>query len=335
MAKSTPCDYDLDQGLANSADERNQGGYSIWMTDRILVTGVSGILGRQAARYLFAQGHEVHGWSRRPARPDGLSGLIWHGVDMLNRQAAEDALARIRPTHILHTAWETAHGQFWSASQNMDWVAATIHLVKDAHQQGLQRIVALGTCVEYDPADPNLRHEFASPMVPHTLYGSAKDATRRALEAFARQFGVSFAWARIFMLYGEGEHTGRFVPSLARALVNGEPARMTGGLAVRDFMETRDAGRALAELLMSRVEGPVNVASGKARRLRDVAAVLAEIAGRPDLLKVGALPMRAHEPPFLVADVTRLTHEVRFRPEIGLEQGLADAIALWRPGTKP
>jgi UDP-glucuronate decarboxylase len=77
------------------------------------------------------------------------------------------------------------------------------------------------------------------------------------------------------------------------------------------------------------VIGPVNVASGRAVVLRELAQQVAQRIGHGEL-QVGARPMPEGEPPALVADVARLRDEVRWRPKIGLEDGLDSVIAWWR-----
>ncbi|MCE9520815.1 MAG: NAD-dependent epimerase/dehydratase, partial [Alphaproteobacteria bacterium] len=237
-----------------------------------------------------------------------------------------------RPQTIVHCAWVTDHGAYWTAAQNLDWAAGTLSLVREARERGTTRFIGVGTCAEYEWGSDEPLSETA-PTEPATLYGIAKDGTRRTIEAYAALAGLSFAWARVFMLYGAGEHPNRLVPSLARALVRGEPAKMSSGRAIRDFLDARDVGAAIAALAQSTVTGPVNIASGVPVSLAHVGATLARIAGRPDLLQRGAIPDAMGEPATLVANVRRLAEEVRFVPSIPLEQGLADALDHWRAQT--
>jgi nucleoside-diphosphate-sugar epimerase len=123
---------------------------------------------------------------------------------------------------------------------------------------------------------------------------------------------VQVAWARLFHLFGPGEHPDRLVPSVARALIGGREARVASGRPVRDFASTRFVGDALAALALSEVTGPVNVASGEARAIAELVRWIGAVLGRPGLVSLGALPDRAGEVPFMVADVTRLRREVGF-----------------------
>jgi nucleoside-diphosphate-sugar epimerase len=235
-------------------------------------------------------------------------------------------LEAVRPHSILHIAWTTEHGAFWSSPDNLDWVAATMHLARIAAAVGVQRFVGVGTCFEYAWPDGSECIENVTPVKPTTLYAVCKDATRRILDESDH---FSFAWARLFYLYGPHEDRRRLVGSIASRLVAGQPAPLSEGRAVRDFLDARDAGAALAAITLSDVEGPVNVCSGDAVSVRAIAERLGRIAGRPDLMRFGELPDRT-EPPRIVGSARRLHKEVGFRPVRDLDQGLADTYAWWR-----
>src|SRR5262252_6001104 len=112
-----------------------------------------------------------------------------------------------------------------------------------------------------------------------------------------------------------------------RGLLTDEPVALTSGRQVRDFLDTRDVGAALATMLDSAISGAVNVGSGRGVSLREAGEMLAAIAGRSEeLLRFGALPDREGEPASLVADITRLTEEAGFAPQCPLEQRLAECL---------
>jgi nucleoside-diphosphate-sugar epimerase len=102
------------------------------------------------------------------------------------------------------------------------------------------------------------------------------------------------------------------------------------GTQIRDFTHVDDVARAFVALLDSTIAGPVNIASGEGVTISRVLDLIAEAAGRPDLLRRGALPPRPGEPERLVADTRRLRGEVGFEPRISLEEGIADTVAWWR-----
>ncbi|HRI69199.1 MAG TPA: NAD-dependent epimerase/dehydratase family protein, partial [Polyangium sp.] len=62
---------------------------------RVLIPGISGVLGQRVAKRLFEQGHEVIGIDRRPWR-DAPAGIELHDVD-IRKRAAEDVFRKRRP----------------------------------------------------------------------------------------------------------------------------------------------------------------------------------------------------------------------------------------------
>jgi nucleoside-diphosphate-sugar epimerase len=117
---------------------------------------------------------------------------------------------------------------------------------------------------------------------------------------------------------------------VARALLAGREAECTAGLHRRDFLHTDDLADALITLLGSAVTGPVNVASGLDVPIRKIVELIADACGRPDLVRLGARPTPAGEPPLLTADVSRLRDEVGWSPKIDLAEGLKSTAAWWR-----
>jgi nucleoside-diphosphate-sugar epimerase len=290
---------------------------------RVLVTGAGGFVGRPAVEALLIRGFEVHAISRHPAGlPDGV---VAHAADLLDPAGFDGLLGKIRPTHLLHLAWDVTPGRFSHAPENLDWVAASLRLYRAFAASGGSRLVVAGTCMEYDWSF-DLLDEATTPTRPGTLYGTAKDALHRILAVAAERDGVSMAWSRPFFMYGPREASKRLVPYVARALLHGEPALCGPGTAERDFMHVADVGGALAATLDSVHVGPVNIATGECVPIRTVVQTLANLIGRPDLVLLGARPAPKDEPPRLAARVTVLRESVGFTPRFALADGLADTL---------
>jgi nucleoside-diphosphate-sugar epimerase len=291
-----------------------------------VVTGASGFVGRQALASLRSLGHSVISIGRQdPAPGDGH----WITADLLAPKAAEAIAAMVDADALLHPAWATHHGSYWNDLSNLEWLSATVEFVTALAKRGTRRICVAGTCFEYDWPETDDCSESRTGTTSHTLYDAAKNSCRRVLAQIARQQGLSFSWGRLFHLYGPGEHPDRLVPSVCRSVLAGESARCSSGTAIRDFMEVRDAGAALARLTVSGLEGPINIATGEAVSIGDIATTIGELADRPDLVLLGAIPDRAGDPPRITADVTRLRRELGFQAEHTLRNGLRNALSYW------
>lgn len=292
---------------------------------RVLVTGARGFVGRNVVATLLRGGFDVVGTDVAPGAPEGpASGF--EPCDLLDERSRRDLVARLRPTHLVHLAWTAEPGVYWRSPANLQWAAASLDLVRTFRDGGGVRAVGVGSCAEYGWG-PQRFSENSTPCAPATLYGAAKDATRRLLEMFGREHDLSFAWARLFFLYGPGEKPGRLVSDAIAALRSGTPFPTSAGTQRRDFLHVDDVAAALCALLASDVTGAVNVASGTAVPVREILEHVAASTGRADLLRFGERPLSATEPAIIEGDATRLTREVGFRPTFDIAAGLRDTVA--------
>jgi nucleoside-diphosphate-sugar epimerase len=286
---------------------------------RVLVTGATGFIGRHATPLLEERGYEVHALGSRD-------------VDLLDPAAARSLVAEIRPSHLLHLAWYAVPGKFWTSPENAGWVEASIRLLRAFAEQGGTRAVTSGSCAEYEWSR-DVFVEDETPIRPATYYGVCKGALASVGAGLADELGFGFAWGRIFFVYGPFEPPGRLVSDVARALVNGEPAATSEGSQRRDFLHVRDVAGAFVSLLDSSVVGPVNVGSGTAVAVRDVVAEIAAAAGRPELVRWGAVSPPPGDPPVIEADVTRLRKDVGWRPAVSLADGIRETVEWWKANT--
>lgn len=290
---------------------------------RVILTGGSGFIGRHAVEPLLRAGFEVHALGRR-----AVPGARCHGVDLLNSEQTAATVQRIGATHLLHLAWDVTHGLFWNAPCNLDWTAASLNLYRAFVTAGGRRAVMAGSCAEYDWST-GILDEDTAPLRPATLYGTAKHALHQLLTMAATRDQVELAWGRVFFLYGPHEGQARLIPSVILPLLQGSPAAVGEGRARRDFMHVQDAADAFVATLASTITGPVNIATGIDRPMRDVVAAIGEQIGKPELIRFGGRPTPANEPPVLATAASRL-RSIGFEPRFSMQTGLAHTIAWWR-----
>lgn len=293
---------------------------------RILVTGASGFVGSATLPKLTDVAGEVHAISRSGIVKPELA--TWHSVDLMDRAAVLDLLSAVKPTHLLHLAWCTTPRAYLTSPENEQWLDSSKDLIEMFATQGGQRVVVAGTCMEYD-VRAGVCTENVTPLAPSTLYGRTKLTLHDWIRSTQDDLGLKVAWARIFHLYGPGEHPSRFVAFLVRSLLEGKEAKISEGTQRRDYLHVADAGTALRALVASDVDTTVNVGSGTAIAIKDLAMRIGDAIGRPELIRIGSIPMAPTDVPLVQASTHRLEQTIGAWDTIDLNAGLRDVIDFW------
>lgn len=292
---------------------------------KVLVTGAGGFIGRPLLERLAMPGREIHAVTA--GSPPARAGEIrWHRCDLLDGSRTARLSAEVRASHLVHLAWITEPGIYWESPANGEWSRASASLFEAFASNGGERIVALGTCAEYDWTSGGALTE-SSPVRPATRYGRDKAATHEALASLAERAGLEYCWARLFLLYGPGEKRGRLVSDAITGMLRGETVTCNNPAAVRDFLHVNDVAAAIAALIDSKVAGPVNLCSADPTRVGDVVAEIARLVGRPELAEMAP---EGRDNSVVVGSNEKLKAETGWIPQIPLRQGLSTTIEWWR-----
>lgn len=282
---------------------------------RILVTGASGFIGSNTIPFLEKRGFDV-------VAPSSVE------MNVLEKESVTRAMKHIAPTHVLNFAWIATPGVYQESPDNEQWKDASMHLFREAIQNGATRLVGVGSCFEYTWPNAPCVEDATPTNAASTFYGRCKNACREELMALAEEKGISAAWPRIFFLYGPGEPEKKLIANVITTLLKGETAQCTHGNQVRDFSYVKDVGSAIAAIADSDVRGAVNVASGEAIALKDLIMTAAKIIGAEDNVALGAREAPANEPPVISADVAKLLSTGWTRTYTH-EQALRETIDWW------
>lgn len=305
---------------------------------RVLVAGASGFIGRWVARLLSQAGADLWLLSRDP----GALGSICHAYSIRGKgiftsldepQAFRRAYQVLRPAVTFNLVGygvdpnerDSALAQALNA-QLVGEMAETIAATNGPRWEGL-RMIHVGSAFEYGPIRGVVSED--SEPVPETVYGKSKLEGTRKLQDVCRRTGLRAATARIFTVYGPGEHHTRLLPSLLRAARTGEHISLTPGEQKRDFTYVKDVAEGLLRLaLVSEVPGHVvNLATGRLTSVRSFAKCASGLLRlKPDQLRFGAIPYRGDELWQGRADVSRLERLLGWKPACTVREGIKQTI---------
>jgi nucleoside-diphosphate-sugar epimerase len=293
----------------------------------VLLTGPTGFIGQHCLRRLLAEHCEVHAVNRRGAGQGGGDDdtrVQWHAADLCDPAESRKLIEALRPSHVLHLAWEATPRLYNQSPENFKWLRSGIEMATAFGETGGTRFVGVGTSAEYQASDSPCQED-VTPITPATVYGKSKAAYWQALDALAQHFGFSAAWARIFLPYGPGDPPQRLVPSVMASLAAGRRVATTQGQQLRDFIHVTDVADLLVTLLLASETGVFNVGTGVQTRIRQVIEYLADCQGGLDLVDFGAITPPAGEASVLVADMSKVAARLGWKAAVSVRGGL-DAL---------
>jgi nucleoside-diphosphate-sugar epimerase len=162
------------------------------------------------------------------------------------------------------------------------------------------------------------------------MYGITKLSGTRAIERCGDTTAFPAIVARLFTIYGPGEHDGRLVPTLVAAAQHSDPILLSEGRQRRDFTYVEDVAEGL--LRLGTAKGPagwtVNLATGNLASVREFTETAARVLRLdPARLRFGAIPTRPEEMEHLAVAVERLRELLGWVPETDTAAGLARTMA--------
>lgn len=292
----------------------------------IILTGASGMIGKETIPFLVDAGFDIYALTR-DASMSRQQGINWVHCDILDRQQVKKVFKLLRPKYLLHLAWDMK-GHYLFSPKNDDYKNASLNMLLYFKRYGGTRAVFAGSCFEYELKDSALKEtDTTVSIVPYT---KAKNTLYQQASKYAKKKNISFAWGRVFYVYGHGGNKSRFITQLLRALKIGRKIQLDNGYLQRDFIYSKDAALAFVKLLQSEVEGAVNICSGIAFPIGQYAKTLARLLKCEKSLRVKNIPA-PEVPEIVLGNNTRLKKEVGFKNRYTLNTGLKDLITTFSP----
>ena len=275
---------------------------------KLFVTGGTGFVGTHFLQQALAAGHTVVA-QRRPGSQPRLP--LAQEPSWVDRPLDQDFSAELAGCDaVVHLAAHTPNPPYAPLDECLQWnVVASIRLLQQAAAQGVKDMLVAGTCFEYGAAAEGQEHVHPGTEArPLRSYPISKAAATACCLGLARDLSLRLQVLRIFQVYGEGEATTRFWPSLRAAAREGRDFPMSEGLQVRDFIQVEEvACQFLHALTFDGVEPGCpqirNVGTGRGQSLLEFAKQCWSAWGATGRLLPGQMGLRPGEVKRLVANV--------------------------------
>lgn len=304
---------------------------------RVLVTGGTGFIGVNLVQVLASAGADVTVFARNSG--DRLPESVRLVLSDIRDPAAVEACIREQMV-IFHLAGQSgAVGSMEDPWTDLDVNCRGSLVLLEAvriHNPSA-KVVFPGSRLQFGrplkvPVDED------HPMEPVCIYGVHRLAAEKYFLLYHKIYGLRTTVVRITNPFGPGQSRKRSAYGVVNWLIHqaiaDQPLSIYGdGSQVRDYVFIEDVLVALLRVgATESSDGHVyNLGSGKGVRMVEMTRLIIEIAGagRVQFVPWPVLAERIETGDF-VADISRISNELDWRPEVPLEEGVARTVAAYR-----
>ena len=296
-------------------------------TPHLLVIGGTGFIGHHLLKASLQKDWQVSSVSLNPpTKGRFVDGVSYLHLDLTDRLLVKEALGEDFD-YVVNLGGYINHQLFRDGGRELIEMHFTAlkNLLEVLSRRKLKRFVQIGSSDEYGNA-PAPQHEEMreQPISPYSL---AKTASTHFLQMLYRTENYPALILRLFLTYGPGQDSRRFLPQIIRGCLDDADFPTSAGEQLRDFCYVDDTVRAIMQALtVNGVEGEVfNVASGKSVSIHTMIEKICALTGHGKP-RYGEVPYRHGENMALYADISKANKLLQWKPEISLMEGLKKTI---------
>jgi len=226
-----------------------------------------------------------------------------------------------------HLAWDKTYGASRDdAGTQVANIQHTLDAVRLAERLGCKKFIGAGSQAEYGVVTAPLRPD--TPVNPQSGYGIAKYAAGKLSRLLCAQLDLQFNWVRILSVYGPSDGAQTLIMYAINELRAGRSPEFTKCEQIWDYLYSDDAARALLAVGDKGVDGKTYpLGSGEGRRLSEYLETLRDVINPAGVLQFGKKEYYPHQPMYLCADISELTGDTGWKPEVSFKEGVGRIIA--------
>lgn len=286
----------------------------------ILVTGSSGLIGKEVVKQLERSGEQVRTFD------------IKDGQTIMDMNALSKAMKGC--DYVVHLAaelgvWNTENERLSCLRVNIN---GTSNVLESCAKEGIKKIIFSSSSEIYGeqriiPITENNPHN------PRSIYAITKLAGEEMMRAYSERYGFDYSIVRFFNVYGPGQRLDFVLPSFVDSVINDKSPVLYGdGQQKRCFCHVSDAVRGMILALFNKSNGEIfNIGNDEEPiTIEGLANKIISISGKD--IKTEFIPMKKsdrlenREIYNRIPDIKKAKIILGYSPRIHLVDGIKEMI---------
>ncbi len=299
---------------------------------KVLITGATGFMGANLARYFLEKGDEIFVFTRRTSDKwrirNILGNISEYYVDLKDSVNLEKIIKKIKPQIVIHTA---VYGGYSFQNDTAKIIEAnctgTVNLINALKGARIELFINTGSSSEYGIKPKPMKE--TDLLEPFSVYGVTKAAADLYCHAIAKEENMPVVTLRLFSPYGYYEEKNRLVSSVILSCLKFRNPKLSSPDSVRDFIFIEDVVTAYEKVIdnKNKVKGEIfNIGSGKQHTVGEIAENIVKLIGNKVKPEWGKIANPRQEPECWQADISRAKRLLNWEPKYSLRQGLEKDI---------
>ncbi|MEP6981759.1 MAG: dTDP-glucose 4,6-dehydratase [Nakamurella sp.] len=169
------------------------------------------------------------------------------------------------------------------------------------------------------------------PLQPNSPYSASKASSDLVAQAYAKTHKLPVCITRCSNNYGYYQFPEKVIPLFVTNLIDGGSVPLYGdGLNIRDWLHVDDHCRGIAMVLAGGRPGETyNIGGGTELTNKELTGLLLEATGRDWTAVVPVEDRKGHDLRYSV-DITKISDELGYAPQVPFETGLAETVQWYR-----
>lgn len=209
-------------------------------------------------------------------------------------------------------------------------VLGTQTLLDQAVSSEISHFIHVSTDEVYGSIDVGSWDE-NQPLLPNSPYSASKASSDLLVRSYHVTHGLNARITRCSNNYGPHHFPEKVIPLFVTNLLDGKKVPLYGdGGNIRDWLHVDDHCRGIALVLAHGRAGEIyNIGGGTELTNSELTSLLLEATGRDETFIEKVTDRKGHDRRYSV-DISKITGELGYKPEVPFKQGLRDVIEWYQ-----